>query len=188
MAPGFVCYSAAATGSRLSLPAAGGTGHGPVGVWGSAKRSGASPSQTESAAPTGVFRESRKNEESGSFNLWLPDSCAIRRQQVAVGTADRQQVAVGTADRQRRQEFFGNPEKPKNPGASIYGSRIRVLSGGSNREQAQPADPVRRAADSGAQAGFSRPAAPESRRRPAPRGTYTSRRRRCPPSRRPRTA
>ncbi len=33
-----------------------------------------------------------------------------------------------------------NPEKTKNPGALIYGSRIRALSGGSNREQAPPAD------------------------------------------------
>ena len=29
------------------------------------------------------------NEESGSFNLWLPDSCSVRRQQAGVGPADR---------------------------------------------------------------------------------------------------
>ena len=50
-----------------------------VGVWGSAKRSGASPSQTESAMPTRVFRNFRKTEEIGDSNLWSPISCSIRR-------------------------------------------------------------------------------------------------------------
>ena len=46
------------------------------------------------------FGEFRKTGEISCFNLWRLVSCSIRRQQVAVGTADRQQVAVGTADRQ----------------------------------------------------------------------------------------
>ena len=41
---------------------------------------------------------------------------------------------VGTADR----SFPGNPGKPKTPGASIYGSRGRVLFGGSRWQSALP--------------------------------------------------
>ena len=97
MAADFVFCPAAATGCRLSLPAAGGTGHCPVGVWGSAKRSGASPSQTASAMPTRVFRKFRKTEEISRSNLWRLISCSVRRQQPGAGSACRQQVAPGTA-------------------------------------------------------------------------------------------
>ena len=41
---------------------------------------------------------------------------------------------VGNAD----LSFSENSEKPKNPGAPIYGSRIRVLSGGSKWLRALP--------------------------------------------------
>ena len=76
-----------------------------------------------------IRRESCGFEETSRSNLWRLVSCAIRRQQ----------VEPGTARRQRRQEFSGNPGKPKNSGTPIYGPRIRVLSGGSNRVQALPA-------------------------------------------------
>ena len=35
-------------------------------------------------------------EEFGNSNLWFPNSCQNRRQQVAVGPADRQRVGAGT--------------------------------------------------------------------------------------------
>ena len=35
--------------------------------------------------------------EFGNSNLWFPNSCRNRRQQVAVGPADRQQVGAGLA-------------------------------------------------------------------------------------------
>ena len=38
------------------------------------------------------------DEESGSLNLWFPDSCSVRRQRVRAGSACRQKVAVGTVD------------------------------------------------------------------------------------------
>ena len=49
------------------------------------------------AAPAVNLRHVRRFEEFGNFNLWFPDSCSIRRQQVAVGPADRQQLGPGTA-------------------------------------------------------------------------------------------
>ena len=61
---------------RAAPADAGGTGHCPA------------------AAPTGVFRESRKTEEFGGFNLWPLNSCQNRRQQPAVGPADRQMRTV----------------------------------------------------------------------------------------------
>ena len=51
-------------------------------------------------ADTSFSSKSRKTEEISRFNLWRLISCSVRRQLVAVGTADRRQlVAVGTADR-----------------------------------------------------------------------------------------
>ena len=58
--------------------------------WGSGgarSDSGASPSQTESAMPTRVFRKFRKTEEISRSNVWRLVSCSIRRQQVGAGTA-----------------------------------------------------------------------------------------------------
>ena len=36
------------------------------------------------------------DEESGNLNLWFPDSCSVRRQHVAVGTADPTTKNPGT--------------------------------------------------------------------------------------------
>ena len=73
--------------------------------------------------------EYRKTEESGNSNLWFPDSCSIRRQQVEPGTArwgsggarSEAEPPPARPSRQRRPEFFGNPEKPKKSAALIYG-------------------------------------------------------------------
>ena len=51
----------------------------------------------ESAAPTGVFRRIPENREINRSNLWRLVSCSVRRQQVAVGSADRQEAEPGTA-------------------------------------------------------------------------------------------
>ena len=49
-----------------------------------------------------IRREACGFEEIGNSNLWFPISCAVRRQQVAPGTARRQQhVAPGTARRRQ---------------------------------------------------------------------------------------
>ena len=131
------------------------------------------------------FGESRKTEEFGNSNLWFPNSCSIRRQQVAVGTADRrQQVGADSACRVvylvtscgalscafaktkhpealiygRRMRLAGASRglrtrfaeampieisqrisgRSQNSGTPIYGSRIRVLSGGSKWLSALP--------------------------------------------------
>ena len=91
-----------------------------VGVWGSAKRSGASPSRGRQRRH--VFSgESRKTGEFGDFNLWSPNSCSVRRQQVAVGPADRQQVEPGTA----------RPTDKNNSGYKriglILGARVAII-------------------------------------------------------------
>ena len=72
-----------------------------VGVWGSAKRMRSLPQPGRSRQRRHEFSgESRKTEEPGSFNLWLPGSCSIPRQQVEPGPARRrQQVEPGTARR-----------------------------------------------------------------------------------------
>ena len=53
--------------------------------------------QAQPARPI-IRREFCGFEEPSRSNLWRLGSCAIRRQQVAVGPADRKQVAVGPAD------------------------------------------------------------------------------------------
>ena len=74
------------------------------GVWGSAKRSGASPSLRRQCRQA-FSGETRKTGEIGNSNLWFPISCSDRRQQVAVGPADRrQQVEPGTARLGRQAE------------------------------------------------------------------------------------
>ena len=52
-------------------------------------------------------------EEPSRFNLWRLGSCAVRRQQVAVGPADRQRRPA------IRKEFADS----KTSAASIYGGR-----------------------------------------------------------------
>ena len=42
------------------------------------------------------YERLRKTEESGKSNLCFPDSCAVRRQQVAVGPADRRYSTVAS--------------------------------------------------------------------------------------------
>ena len=93
-------------------------------IYGSRVRVLSGGSRWLSALPTRQRRqefsgESRKTEEPGSFNLWLPGSCSVRRQQVAVGTADRrQQVTVGTAG--RRQQVRAGSACPANPAHEAF--------------------------------------------------------------------
>ena len=74
------------------------------------------------------------HEEFGGFNQWPPNSCSIRRQQMAVGPADRQQMAVGPADRQQmavgpadRQQVAVGPA-----------DRQQVAVGPADRQQVEP--------------------------------------------------
>ena len=112
MAPEFVFYLAAASGTGLSR-------RGSRWVW---ALSCLSP-----------------HEEFGSLNLWLPNSCSIRRQQVEPGTARRQQVGLGTIVftvlRRIREVQFMLPEfvfysaaaggcRPCRPGGSRWQSAL----------------------------------------------------------------
>ncbi len=172
--------------SSIEPAAASGTGHCPVGVWGSAKRQRSLPQSARVGnADQQSARDSCGFEEFGNSNLWFPNSCSIRRQQVAVGPADRrQQVGADSACRVvylvtscgalscafaktkhpealiygRRMRLAGASRglrtrfaeampieisqrisgRSQNSGTPIYGSRIRVLSGGSKWLSALP--------------------------------------------------
>ena len=44
-------------------------------------------SKWQSAAPTSNLRHDRRFVEFGNSNLWFPNSCSIRRQQLGAGSA-----------------------------------------------------------------------------------------------------
>ena len=77
------------------------------------------------------------NEESGSFNLWLPDSCSVRRQQAAVALTDQQQVRAGSACPSRqcrpsiRRELCGFEETSR---SNLW----RLVSCSVRRQQVEP--------------------------------------------------
>ena len=71
-----------------------------------------------------------RNADFGGFNLWPPKSPI---EPAGASGCRPCRPAMPT------RSFPKRSGKPKNPGSLIYASRIRVLFGGSNRVQAQPA-------------------------------------------------
>ena len=97
-----------------------------VGGWGSAKRSGASPSQHDSATPTNVFRGIPENRRIRELESMVPEFVARTggsRWVSALPTGSRWNRALPCPRRQSRHEFSGNPGKPQTLAASIYGGQ-----------------------------------------------------------------
>ena len=81
------------------------------------------------------FPGNRKNEEFGSLNQWLPNSCSIRRQQPAVGPADRAlPVSPAFFVSSLRKNHPSTPPTKTGSGWAVNGGRLpESLKGGLRR-------------------------------------------------------
>ena len=155
MVPEFVCCPAAATGCRPGRPAASGCrlslSAAPTGVFRESPENrrirGLQSMVPEfvccPAAATGcrhclpaIRRESCGFEETSRSNLWRLVSCAIRRQQPAVGTADPVSRACRPR-RGRRSRQAPGPRCSRRPDGCSTRSRRRARRGPRGRWRAR---------------------------------------------------